>query len=554
MNEITVRFPDGQIESLPFGARAGIAAERYLKTPLASDTRLVALKLNNELVHLQTRLEVSAELKPVYLDSADGALVYRRSLCFLLTVAARELYPERPLVVGHSLGNGYYYTFDDESPIKADQTMALETRMREIVAADETIRFRYIAYQDALDLFADNGQQGTALLLDQLNSAKVPVNECRGFIDLSVAPLAPRTGLLQVFELRTYGDGLLLRYPHIGARQVSAFEDSPRIFSVYKEYKTWGKIVGVNAVGHLNRLIADRKIMDFIQIAEAFQSKKLQEIANQIYERRDEVRVLLIAGPSSSGKTTTAKRLSILLKVMGLEPVAIGLDDYFLGREKTPLNEKGEPDYEGLEALDVPYLNEQLLALFKGETVSTPIFDFKAGARRTEGRTLKLNRGTILIIEGIHGLNDALTPQIPRERKFKLYASALTQLNLDDHNRISTSDNRLIRRLVRDNQFRSHNAVQTIKMWPNVQKGEKKHIFPFQDSADAAFNSALDYELAVLKVYAEPLLRSVKPTMNEYTEAARLISFLANFSPLPPQHVPSQSILREFIGESEFKY
>jgi uridine kinase len=265
--------------------------------------------------------------------------------------------------------------------------------------------------------------------------------------------------------------------------------------------------------------------------------------------------VILIAGPSSSGKTTSAKRLAIELMVMGIKPIAISLDDYYMGTGKTPKDEKGEPDYECLEALDVPYLNHQLLALFAGEEVTLPVYDFKAGTRKeTGGKTISMDRRSMLIVEGIHGLNDALTPEIKHESKFKLYVSALTQLNLDDHNRIPTSDNRLLRRMVRDYQFRGKDAAGTINMWPNVQRGERRHIFPFQNSADAAFNSALDYELAVLKFYADPLLRAVKPSCPEYAEAARLLSFLENFAPIPPQYVPGTSILREFIGESEFKY
>jgi uridine kinase len=551
MNEIDVRFGDGTRARCPYGTRAETLIDRFA----ALSSPLVALRANNEIVPLATRLEVNTSLEPVLLESPEGAMVYRRSLCFLLAVAARELFPLRSLQVGHSLGAGYYYAFADEKAPEAGELDALAKRMREIVAADEPVRFRHMAYAEAVDWFQNNGQHDTALLLEQLNGAKVPVNECDGYIDLSIAPLVPRTSLLTSFELMAYAQGFLLRYPGVGAAlKIAPFEDSPRIFSVYKEYKKWGRIVGVNAVGHLNRLVASREIRGFIQIAEAFQAKKLAEIADQIYERRDEVRVVLIAGPSSSGKTTTAKRLTIQLKVLGLEPLAIGLDDYFVGRERTPVDAKGEPDYECLEALDVPYLNEQLLDLFAGREVSTPIFDFKSGSRKAEGRPIKLGRRTVLIMEGIHGLNDALTPQIDSAKKFKLYVSALTQLNLDDHNRIPTSDNRLVRRMVRDYNFRGHNAAQTIKMWPNVQAGERKHIFPFQDGADAAFNSALDYELAVLKVYAEPLLRSVKPTMPEYAEAVRLLAFLENFAPIPPHYVPGQSILREFIGESEFKY
>jgi uridine kinase len=281
----------------------------------------------------------------------------------------------------------------------------------------------------------------------------------------------------------------------------------------------------------------------------------MAEIAQNIYDKKESVKVVLIAGPSSSGKTTSAKRLSIELKVMGIEPIAISLDDYYVGTERTPKDEKGEPDYECLEAMDIPFLNEQLLALFQGNEVTLPLYDFKTGRRReTGGRNIRLNRRTMLIVEGIHGLNDGLTPQIPADTKFKLYVSALTQLNLDDHNRIPTSDNRLLRRMVRDYQFRGKDAAGTIRMWPAVQHGERKHIFPFQNNADAAFNSALDYELSVLKYYADPLLRAVKPDAREYAEAVRLLSFLGNFAPIPPQYVPGTSILREFIGDSEFKY
>jgi uridine kinase len=432
----------------------------------------------------------------------------------------------------------------------------LQSRMKDLAGQDLPINCRYMAYEEAMETFTKNRQIDTALLLNERSEAKVMVNECAGFIDLYISPLLGRTGLLAAFELMPYEDGFLLRFPAIGGgRQLGAFEDSPKIFSVYSEYKKWGRIVGVHSVGRLNHLVSEQKIREYIRIAEAFQEKKLDEIAAKIYICKDKVKAILIAGPSSSGKTTTAKRLSIALKVMGIEPIAISLDDYYVGTENNPKDEKGEPDYECLESLDIPYLNRQLLELLAGEEVTLPVFDFKSGKRReTGGRKIRLNSGSMLLIEGIHGLNDALTPQIKRETKFKLYVSALTQLNLDDHNRIPTSDNRLLRRIVRDHQFRNAKAARTFNMWPSVQRGERKYIFPFQNSADAAFNSALDYELAVLKFYADPLLRTVKPGMKEYSEAKRLLSFLENFAPIPPQYVPGTSILREFIGESEFKY
>jgi len=395
MNEITVRFPDGTRSQCPYGTRVETLVERFgrLAHPL------VAVRANNELLPLASRLEVNSELKPVTLESSDGTMIYRRSLAFLLAVAARELYPDRPLVIGHSLGNGYFYSFKNEKPLSADELAALDARMRLIVKEDYPIFFRHQAYADALETFQKHGQEDTALLLDQLNRAKVPVNECRGFMDLSVATLVPRTSILKVFELRAYENGFLLRYPgKNGSTEIAPFEDSPRIFSVYKEYKKWGRIVGISSAGDINRLVAKREIKSFIQIAEAFQNKKLSEIVDRIFEQRDEVRIVLIAGPSSSGKTTTAKRVSILLKVMGLEPVAVSLDDYYLGVDRTPKDEEGKPDFECLEALDVPYLTEQLLALFRGEEVELPSFDFKSGARKAEGRKTKLGRRSVLVV------------------------------------------------------------------------------------------------------------------------------------------------------------
>jgi uridine kinase len=555
MKDLEIRIrknAEDAVLSCSFGTPAESLVSHFgvLPCPLA------AIRANNEILPLSTRLEVNALLEPVLLNSQDGVAIYRRSLAFLLAVAARELFPERNLYVGHSLGHGYYYTFTEGSLSEPGIIQGLEAKMRKLVEEDLPISYRYMAYAEAQEHFTRNRQNDTALLLNDRSDSKVLVNECKEFVDLYIAPLVPGTGLLSAFELMAYQDGFLLRFPASGQGQrIDPFEDSPKIFTVYNEYKKWGRIVGVHAVGHLNRMISGRTIRDYIRIAEAFQEKKLAEIADMIYEKKDTVKAVLIAGPSSSGKTTTAKRLSIALKVMGIEPIAISLDDYYVGTDKTPLDEKGKPDYECLEALDIPFLNEQLLSLLAGNEVTLPVFDFKTGRRRESGgRAIRLDRRTMLVIEGIHGLNDALTPQISRETKFKLYVSALTQLNLDDHNRIPTSDNRLLRRMVRDYQFRGAGAVRTLQMWPSVQQGERKHIFPFQNYADAAFNSALDYELAVLKFYAEPLIRSVKPGMSEYAEAVRLLSFLGNFAPIPSQYVPGQSILREFIGDSEFKY
>jgi len=548
---------ENSTEAAVFTCPAGTNIETLVSRFAPLSSPLAAVKANNEILPLSSCLDVNARLEPVPVESPDGVIIYRHSLAFLLAVAARELFPERSLYIGHSLGHGYFYTFQKGRKAETAEIEALCQRMRALVKEDLPISNYYMAYAEAMEVFTKNRQDDTALLLEGRSEPKVMVNECSGFIDLYIFPLVNRTGLLDAFELMPYEDGFLLRFPATGAgKQIEPFEDSPKIFSVYNEYKKWGRIVGVHSVGKLNRMAASKGIQEYIRIAEAFHEKKISEIADQIYAKKDSVRAVLIAGPSSSGKTTSAKRLSIALKVMGIEPVAIGLDNYYVGTDKTPKDEYGEPDYECLEALDVPYLNQQLVSLMDGEEVTLPVFDFKIGRRKEGGgRKIHLNeRRAVLVIEGIHGLNDALTHRIKREVKFKVYVSALTQLNLDDHNRIPTSDNRLLRRMVRDNQFRGAGAVKTFQMWPSVQRGERKHIFPFQNSADAVFNSALDYELPVLKFYAEPLLRSVKPHMKEYSEAARLLSFLANFAPIPPQHVPGTSILREFIGDSEFKY
>ena len=517
---------------------------------------IAGMKVNNELLSLDESLEVNAVLEPVLLDCPEGRAIYRRTLAFLLAVASRKLFPDKRLYIGHSMGNGYYYTFTTGKKLQNEQMKKLLDEMHSLVKKDLPISCRYLAYAEALESFTKNKQTDTAMLLAERNESRILINKCGAFIDLYIAPLLHRTGLLTSFELMAYQDGFLLRFPSSGQGQIiDPFRDIPKLFTVYNEYKKWGRIIGVHAVGHLNRMISDGSIRDYIHVAEAFQEKKLDEIAEQIYKRKDSVKTILIAGPSSSGKTTTAKRLSIALKVMGIKPIAIGLDDYYVGTENTPLDENGKPDFECLHALDIDFLNEQLLDLLGGEEITLPVFDFKSGKRREGGgKKIKLDRRTMLIIEGIHGLNDELTPSIKRETKFKLYVSALTQLNLDDHNRIPTRDNRLLRRMVRDSQFRGAAAIRTFQMWPSVLRGENKHIFPFQNQADAAFNSALDYELAVLKFYAEPLLHSIKPGMHEYSEAVRLLAFLENFAPIPPQYVPGKSILREFIGDSEFKY
>ena len=408
---------------------------------------------------------------------------------------------------------------------------------------------------------------GIRLLFEKLNmvetrkqlnhncKSKIQINSIEDFSDLYFGPLVLSTGALRTFDLINYQDGLLLRFPKTKSPSIIPdFKDEQKLFSIFKRYKEWGKRVNVTSAASLNDLIANRKVNDFIDIAETYQQKNISEIASQIVKSK-KVRVVLIAGPSSSGKTTSAKKLGLELQAMGYTPKIISLDCYYIGRDKTPLDEEGKPDYECLEALNIELLNQNLIDLFAGKEVIIPSYDFHTGTSSfEESNKMTLKDNEILIMEGIHGLNDKLTPKIPAELKFKIYLSALTQLNLDDHNRVSTSDNRLIRRIVRDANFRGKPAEGTIAMWPSVQKGEELHIFPFHSNADAILNTALDYELSVLRVYAAPLLRRVKPTMPEYSEAQRLLNFLENFATIAPTAVPSRSIIREFIGGSAFKY
>ena len=553
MNNININFINTQkTVTCAYGTVASSLIEHF---GIPSD-EIAAIRENNEIRPLGTSLLVNANVEPVCIDSPEGVMIYRRTLSFILAIAAQKIFPQDGVYVGHSLGNSYYYTLSSGDKPKDSDVAKLTIEMQNLIKENLPIRFKYLSYEEAMQVFKKHNQTDTVLLLDQRSSPLIKVNECKGYMDIYVQPLLERTGLVSAFELMPYGQGFLLRFPAIGkGKTIEPFTDEPQLFKVYSDYKNWGKIVGVRVVGELNSKVTKRTFKEYIRIAETHQARKMADIASRIYDKHENIKMVLIAGPSSSGKTTSAKRLEIELMVLGLNPIAISLDNYYRGTAQTPKDENGEPDYECLEALDVPFLNEQLQTLYRGDEVILPVYDFKTGSRKKGGgRKIRMDSNNILILEGIHGLNDALTHSISRSTKFKLYISALTQLNLDDHNRIPTSDNRLLRRMVRDSQFRGMDAAGTMRMWPKVQAGERKHIFPFQKSSDTAFNSALDYELSVLKYYADPLLRVIKPGMSEYAEAIRLLSFLDNFTPIPPQYVPGTSILREFIGGSEFKY
>lgn len=521
-----------------------------------SQNDIYGIKINNSICSLNSRLTYECDVEPILSNTKNGAEIYRRSLCFVLAAAAHKVCPEKRLLVGHSLGHGYYYTFDGENSVSNDLINALRKEMESVVAKNLFIKTKKISYQKAFELFEALGLKETCKQLDFNCPPHVFINTFDdSFADLYVSPLVLSTGVLKLFDLLQYKNGFLLRFPNSkDPDRLDLFVDQPKLYEIYEKYKEWGRKVDVTSVGSLNELVSNGKINDFIDITETYQQKNISKIASKIVEKGT-VRVVLIAGPSSSGKTTSAKKLALELLAMGYKPKIISLDSYYAGHDKTPRDENGNPDFECLEALNIELLNQNLMDLFEGKEVTIPTYDFHSGASFFEEKNkMTLAKNELLILEGIHGLNDKLTPKVPKEYKFKIYLSALTQLNLDDHNRISTSDNRLIRRIVRDNNFRGKPAAGTIDMWASVAKGETLHIFPFQNNADAILNTALDYELAVLRVYAAPLLRQVKPTENAYGEARRLLAFLENFATIPSSEVPERSIIREFIGGSAFKY
>jgi uridine kinase len=551
MQTIEVSLESGETREYPYGTTVSTIFETGMGS--RDENPIIAALVNNTLTSLSYKVEINSEVKAVRLYSHYGNRIYRRSLSFLLAMASREIFPNRHLIIGHSLGDAFYYYYEGMAQISDEDVSALEQKMREISEQALPITRRVLSYEQTLNYIEKEGLDATLQLLRYRNDPKIPVYTCHNFIDLSYEPLVQNTDLLKIFKLRNYPPGFLLRFPQARTPDhVSEFQDNPILFSIYTEYKAWGKILDLNCTGRLNRLIEQREIQHFIQVAEALHEKKISLIADRIHEKRDRVKVVLIAGPSSSGKTTFTRRLAIQLRVLGFNPVIIGLDDYFLPIELTPLDEFGKPNFEDLHSLNVELLNRHLLSLFEGEEVEVPIFDFVNQRPKEQGTKLRFSNRSILLMEGIHGLNPGLTPNIPEDRKYRVYISALTQLNLDDHNRISTTDNRLIRRFVRDHQFRGNSALDTLNMWESVRRGENKNIFPYQNEADSAFNSALDYELAVLKPYVEPLLKTVKANEDVYNEALRLLGFLENFSAIPSHMVPEDSILREFIGDSIF--
>ena len=557
------RFVTLRLGSRSIRIPAGMRVENIITKQLAlnkdslvyADNPVIALRMNNEILSFGARISVDSIIEPVRMFSDIGKRMYRHTLSFLLAYASESLFPDRRLVIGHSLGDGFYFNFDEQYSLAEEDVDALAIKMRALATADIPIQQETVSYCAAVEHFQKKGYLATEMLLSYCNDPTLELYRCGEFLDISYEPLLPTTQLLDIWELRPYGErGMLLRYPlSADFLHLAQFKDNPLLFSIFREYKLWGKILKVDCLGAMNSICGSPEIFTFIRMNEDLQHRKISKIADMI-SQKETVKVVFIAGPSSSGKTTFSIRLAIQLRLLGFNPIQISLDNYYLPKTEAPLDTEGKPDLEILEALDLNLFRKNLSSLYAGEEVDLPRFEFKDNGRRYfEGKPINLKENTILVIEGIHGLNPDLIPMIDKETTFKIYISALTQLNLDDHNRISTTDNRILRRIVRDNRTRNTSAQMTLEMWPSVERGETHHIFPFQNQADVMINSALEYELAVLKPYAEPLLKTVKPEAYEaYPTARRLLTFLENVYPIPADMVPSDSLLREFIGGSEF--
>lgn len=552
---ITVVLEDGQ--SVECAAQTSVSELIQSVGLSAGELPFLGALVNNDVVSLTYPLEVDCELIPLTIANPHGWRIYRRSLAFVLARAVDELFPEARFSIEHSLGSGLYCNFDlnGETGITEQQLAAIEERLGELVSRRVPIVRRKISFAEAIGRFEQQKQWDKYNLLRFRNPPKVVVYSCENFTDLAHGPLAPDTGVLTPYRIIPYPPGFVIQFPEREqAPYMAPFERQPHLFEIFREHKEWGRILNVQTVGQLNEIVANGQVSEFIRISEAYHEKKIARLADVIAERRDRMKWICIAGPSSSGKTTFSKRLSVQLRVNGLRPVMISVDDYFVDRSDTPRDGDGQYDFEHIETIDLALLNDHLQRLDQGEEVELPRFSFETGTRVYKGNKLQIAPDQMVIIEGIHALNPRLTEAIPVAHKFKVYISALTQLNLDLNNRIPTTDNRLVRRMVRDHQFRGNSALGTLQMWPSVRRGEKKWIFPFQKEADAAFNSALDYEVAALKTLAEPLLREVKPYHPQYAEARRLLDFLEIFLSIPIDQIPPTSILREFIGKSSFRY
>ncbi len=557
---------DGRRYELPLFEKLGDFSKQVC--PVVKDDRtgvvypVLAALVDHKLKELDFKLAMTHEVEFIGYNHPDGRRTYLRSLCFVLQNAVRELFPDKVLVIDHSLPSGLYCKVIETRKqedgrcrtlaLTQEQLASVKSRMQEIVSADMPFRKEKIDAVTAEKMFEENNQPEKAELQKSLGKFICSVYFLDGHADTFHGPLLPSTGYLKVFDLLPFAEGFCLQFPSEGDfSKVIPVKTQSKIAATLAEYSDWCSIIRINGIGALNKAISEGHAVELINLSEALHERKYAAIADQIYERRGQVKAVFIAGPSSSGKTSSSLRIALQCRVLGLVPNVIELDNYFVDREHTPKDSEGNYDFEALEAMDLKLLNSQLNDLFAGKEVELPKFDFKAGRSMPSGKRISLGEKEILIMEGIHALDPAMVPDVDNSKIFRVYASALTSLNVDENNNISTSDNRLLRRMVRDNRVRGITPEETITRWYSVRRGENCNIFPFQENADAAFNSALIYELPMLKYYAEPLLRRIAPSSPAYTEAVRLLKFLDYIVALSPDEIsaiPPTSIMREFIG------
>ena len=514
----------------------------------------VSARVNNKVEGMHYRVYNSKDVEFLDMTTASGSRAYTRTLFFVLCKAVQDIYPATDVVIDIPVSNGFYVDIRLGRPVVDEDVNIIRRRMQEIIDARMPIRRFTVPTEDAITLFQEKGDVEKVKLLKTSGSIYTTYYKIGEYVDYYYGTLLTNTSQLYLFGLEKYYDGMLLRIPSVSnPDELGEMTRQDKMFDIFKEHHRWQEILGIRTVGDFNQAIDAGHATDIINISEALQEKKLAKIAEEIASRKG-VKLVLLAGPSSSGKTTSCKRLSIQLAVNGLKPLQISLDDYFVDRDKTPKDENGDFDFESIYALNLDLLNEQFNALFRGEEVELPKYDFPSGKSVKSGKMLKLEPNNVLVVEGIHALNPELTAHVPEEQIFRVYASALTTILLDNHNYIPTTDNRLLRRIIRDYKYRGVSAQETIRRWPSVRSGENKWIFPFQENADAMLNTAMLYELSVLKMQAEPLLQQVPENCEEFAEAYRLLKFLKYFKGIPYNNLPPTSLLREFLGGSSFHY
>lgn len=529
-------------------------SEVFSASELKMDHGPVCARVNNKVQGMHYRLYNDKDVEFLDMRSGSGSRTYTRTLFFICCKAINDLYGNVEVRIDIPVSKGYYVHVRLGRDITVDDVARIRCRMQEIIDADTPIRRRMVTAEEAIRLFSEKGDMSKVKLLKGQGKLYTVYYQIDDFIDYFYGALLTSTSEVYLFDLVAYSDGMLLRVPsREDPGQLCPMPRQQKMFDVFKEHHEWQNIIGLRTVGDLNDAVDKGFATDIINVNEALQEKKIARIADQIAARHD-VKLVLLAGPSSSGKTTTCKRLSIQLLTCGLKPLQISLDDYFIDRDKTPLDANGEYDYESIHALNIDLINEQFNALFKGEEIELPRYNFQAGKSEKSGKRLKLGPNDIVVVEGIHALNPELTAQIPEQQKFRVYVSALTTILLDEHNYIPTTDNRLLRRIIRDYKYRGVSAQESIHRWPSVRAGEERWIFPYQENADAMFNSAMLYELAVIKQQAEPLLEQVPENCEEYAEAHRLLKFLRYFHAISYRQLAPTSLLREFLGGSSFKY